>query len=77
MSEEERDFFRRENPLGFILFARNVENPEQVRTLIDDFREAVGRKDAPVLVDQEGGRVQRLRSPYWHDAPAFGKIGAL
>ncbi len=77
LSTEERDFFRWASPLGFILFARNVDNPEQLRTLIRDFREAVGRKDAPVLVDQEGGRVQRLRSPHWHEAPSFGKIGAL
>jgi beta-N-acetylhexosaminidase len=61
---EERDFFRDFSPFGFILFARNVEDPAQLRRLTADLREAVGR-DAPVLVDQEGGRVQRLRAPHW------------
>ena len=60
----ERAFFADYQPFGFILFARNVETPDQLRRLTQDLREAVGR-DAPVLVDQEGGRVQRLRAPYW------------
>lgn len=77
LTAEEKDFFRSENPLGLILFARNIDHPDQVRALIDDFKEAVGREDAPILVDQEGGRVQRLRSPHWFEAPAFGKLGAL
>lgn len=63
---EERAFFRDADPFGFILFARNVEDPEQLRRLTSDLREAVGR-DAPVLVDQEGGRVQRLRAPHWRE----------
>lgn len=63
---EERAFFRDADPFGFILFARNVENPAQVARLTADLRAAVGR-DAPVLVDQEGGRVQRLRAPHWRD----------
>lgn len=63
---EERAFFRDCDPFGFILFARNVENPAQLRALTHDLREAVGR-DAPILVDQEGGRVQRLRSPHWRE----------
>ncbi|MCV2864723.1 glycoside hydrolase family 3 N-terminal domain-containing protein [Albidovulum sediminicola] len=62
----EAAFLREANPLGFILFARNIEAPEQVRRLTDALREAVGR-DAPVLVDQEGGRVQRLRAPHWRE----------
>lgn len=61
---EEVAFFREADPYGFILFARNVETPDQLRRLTGDLRAAVGR-DAPVLVDQEGGRVQRLRSPHW------------
>lgn len=77
MTAEEKAFFKAQNPFGLILFARNVDNPDQVRCLISDFREAVGRPSAPVLVDQEGGRVQRLRKPHWFEAPAFGKIGAL
>jgi beta-N-acetylhexosaminidase len=63
---EERAFFRDADPFGFIVFARNVEDPDQLRRLTADLREAVGR-DAPVLVDQEGGRVQRLRSPHWRE----------
>ncbi|MBC7479139.1 MAG: beta-N-acetylhexosaminidase [Pseudorhodobacter sp.] len=61
---EERAFFAEHQPFGFILFARNVENPAQLRRLTADLRDAVGR-DAPILVDQEGGRVQRLRAPHW------------
>lgn len=63
---EERAFFREADPFGFILFARNVEDPAQLRRLTHDLREAVGRA-APVLVDQEGGRVQRLRAPHWRE----------
>jgi beta-N-acetylhexosaminidase len=63
---EERAFFREADPFGFILFARNVETPEQIRRLTADLREAVGR-EAPVAIDQEGGRVQRLRAPYWRE----------
>lgn len=61
---DERAFFADYQPFGFILFARNVEDPDQLRRLTHDLRDAVGR-DAPILVDQEGGRVQRLRAPYW------------
>ncbi len=64
LSRDEAAFFRAADPWGFILFARNVESPAQVRRLTADLREAVGR-DAPVFVDQEGGRVQRLRAPHW------------
>lgn len=63
---QERAFFRDCDPFGFILFARNVETPVQLRALTADLRDAVGR-DAPILVDQEGGRVQRLRSPHWRE----------
>ncbi len=63
---EERAFFRDCDPFGFILFARNVETPDQLRRLTGALRDAVGR-EAPVLVDQEGGRVQRLRAPYWRE----------
>ena len=62
----EAAFFRDYDPFGFILFARNVETPDQLRRLTADLRAAVGR-DAPILVDQEGGRVQRLRPPHWRD----------
>jgi beta-N-acetylhexosaminidase len=63
---EERAFYREADPFGFIVFARNIETPAQLRRLTADLREAVGR-DAPVLVDQEGGRVQRLRAPHWRE----------
>ncbi len=63
---DEAAFFRDYQPFGFILFARNVENPDQVRRLTADLRAAVGR-NAPILVDQEGGRVQRLRAPHWQE----------
>jgi beta-N-acetylhexosaminidase len=64
----EAAFFRAADPLGFILFRRNVETPEQLRRLTDDLRAAVGR-NAPVLIDQEGGQVARLRPPHWRGWP--------
>ena len=64
----EADFFRHVAPWGFILFARNVDTPDQVRRLTSDLRDAVGR-DAPILIDQEGGRVQRLGPPHWTKWP--------
>lgn len=68
LTADEAAFFREADPWGFILFARNVETPEQLRRLTGDLRAAVGR-EAPVLADQEGGRVQRLRGPIWQDWP--------
>lgn len=64
LTPEEAAFFAGAQPLGFILFARNVETPGQLRRLTGDLRDAVGR-DAPILIDQEGGRVQRLTPPHW------------
>ena len=64
LSAGEAAFFRQADPWGFILFARNVERPEQLRRLTGELRDTVGR-EAPVLVDQEGGRVQRLTLPHW------------
>lgn len=66
LTAAERDFFRDYDPLGFIIFARNVDTPEQLSRLTAELRDSVGR-DAPILVDQEGGRVQRLRAPYWSE----------
>lgn len=63
---DERAFLRDADPFGFIIFARNVETPDQLRRLTADLRAAVGR-DAPILIDQEGGRVQRLRGPQWRE----------
>lgn len=62
LSADEKAFFREADPFGFILFARNLDTPDQIRALCSDFREALGR-DAPITIDQEGGRVQRLRPP--------------
>lgn len=66
LTPEEKRLFADANPFGFILFARNIDTPEQVRALCADMREAVGR-DAPITIDQEGGRVQRLRGPRWRE----------
>ena len=66
LTAQEADFFRDYDPFGFIIFARNVEHPDQLRRLTADLRASVGR-NAPVLIDQEGGRVQRLRSPHWRE----------
>ncbi|MDQ0504426.1 beta-N-acetylhexosaminidase [Xanthobacter agilis] len=76
LSVEERRFFAATAPWGFILFARNVESPDQVRALVADLRAAVGWR-APVLIDQEGGRVQRLRPPHWTDDPPAEAFGTL
>lgn len=76
LSTEERDLFKAADPLGFILFARNIDTPDQVRDLTADLRASVGRPDAIIMIDQEGGRVQRLRPPYWTDYPAMQKFGA-
>lgn len=69
LSPDERAFLRAADPWGFILFARNVDTPAQLARLTADLREAVGR-DALVMTDQEGGRVQRLRAPHWTEWPA-------
>jgi beta-N-acetylhexosaminidase len=66
LTASEADFFRAADPWGFILFARNIETPDQVRRLTGELRAAVGW-DAPVLIDQEGGRVQRMRAPHWRE----------
>ncbi len=76
LSDEEKAFFRAEQPWGFILFGRNVESMEQMRALTGELRAAVGR-DAPVLIDQEGGTVRRLRPPLVRDYPAASVIGRL
>jgi len=73
----ERDFFRDADPLGFILFQRNCDHPDQLRRLVAALRDAVGRADAPVLIDQEGGRVARLKPPHWPAYPAPAAIAAL
>jgi len=69
LSSEEKAFFAKTRPIGLILFARNCATPEQIRALVDEFRATVEMPDALVLIDQEGGRVQRLRPPYWRSYP--------
>jgi beta-N-acetylhexosaminidase len=76
LNNEERAFLRQEDPWGLILFKRNIADREQVRALTHSFRECVGRTDAPVLIDQEGGRVQRMAPPHWCSYPAAGAIEA-
>lgn len=68
VSAAERAFFRSIDPAGFILFARNVVEPAQLRALTDDLRDLSARADLPILIDQEGGRVARMKPPHW---PAF------
>src|SRR5580700_843328 len=76
LTDRERAFFRDAEPWGLILFKRNIETPEQVRRLSESFRAAVGRA-APVLIDQEGGRVQRLGPPEWPAYPPGAAYGRL
>ena len=77
LTADERAFFRDANPWGFILFQRNCATPEQLRKLTASLRDAVGRANAPVLIDQEGGRVQRLRGEHWRKRPAAASFGAI
>lgn len=77
LTADELAFLARTDPWGLILFRRNVDSPDQLRSLTARFREAVGRPQAPVLVDQEGGRVRRLRPPHWPDHPAAALCGRL
>jgi beta-N-acetylhexosaminidase len=77
LTPEERAFFAEVRPWGFILFARNIESPGQVRALTEALRETVGRADAPILIDQEGGRVQRLGPPHWRRFPPGRAYGEL
>ena len=77
LTVSEREFIRAERPWGFILFARNVETPAQVARLVDELRKLVESADAPVLIDQEGGRVQRLGPPHWPVYPPGAVFSAL
>src|ERR1700733_5641483 len=77
LSADERAFMAAERPWGFILFKRNVETPEQVARLVRELRASVGNPDAPVLIDQEGGRVQRLGPPHWPVYPPGAVFGTL
>ncbi len=77
LTPDERAFLRAERPWGFILFKRNIQHKSQAADLISEIRQTVGRPNAPVLIDQEGGRVQRLQPPDWPSYPPgaiFGRI---
>ncbi|MGQ2907310.1 MAG: beta-N-acetylhexosaminidase [Aliihoeflea sp.] len=79
LTPQERAFFQGEAPWAFILFARNLSEPEQIRDLVADLRDCIGRPDAAVFIDQEGGRVQRLRPPlagHYPPADVLGRIHA-
>jgi beta-N-acetylhexosaminidase len=77
LTAAEREFIRIERPWGFILFKRNIETPAQVILLIAELRKETGEPDAPVLIDQEGGRVQRLGPPHWPAYPPGAVFGTL
>lgn len=77
LTDFERDYFRQGKPLGLILFARNLKDKEQIRSLVDAVREAVGDDQFWVLIDQEGGRVQRLRPPLFPALPEMRHLGEL
>lgn len=77
LTAAEREFIRRERPWGFILFKRNVQTPTQVAALVAELRSAANAPDAPVLIDQEGGRVQRLGPPHWPAYPPGAVFSSL
>ena len=77
LTADERAFFRDVRPWGFILFARNIQSPDQIRALVAELRDTVGDARAPVLIDQEGGRVARLKPPGWRERPPAARFGAL
>jgi beta-N-acetylhexosaminidase len=77
LTADERHFMRTARPWGFILFKRNIETPAQVAALVAELRESIGQADAPVLIDQEGGRVQRFGPPHWPVYPPGAVFGTL
>lgn len=77
LTPEEAAFFAAHKPLGFILFRRNIDTPEQVRALIRDLKAAAGHDHVLFLIDQEGGRVQRLKPPHWPDYPPAARFEAV
>src|SRR5690242_7700654 len=77
LTDSERDFFRDADPAGFILFKRNCETRDQLRRLTDSLRQLTGRPDVPILIDQEGGRVARMKPPEWVAFPAAERFAQL
>jgi len=77
LTADEQSFFRDANPAGYILFARNIEHPDQLRALTDALRSLGGRDNLPILIDQEGGRIARLGPPHWRVWPAAAALSGL
>ncbi len=77
LTDAEREFYLNHRPVGFILFQRNCDNPHQIKSLIAEFKVLVADEDALILIDQEGGRVQRLKPPHWRQAPSAATFGTL
>jgi len=77
VTADERALFKACDPAGYILFGRNIKDPAQVRALTDNLRDIAGREDLFIMIDQEGGRVARMRSPHWPDFPASARFDEL
>lgn len=77
LTPEERALFKRADPFGFILFKRNCQDPEQLRYLIFELQQAVGRADVQIAIDEEGGRVSRLQPPHWPQYPSARAFGIM
>ncbi len=77
LSNEEIEFFSKVNPYGYILFARNCESPEQIKALTSQLKKLSGRDNLPILIDQEGGRVARLKPPHFPAFPPAGKFAEM
>ena len=77
LTNEEREFFTAQQPYGFIIFKRNIDNPAQVKALVEELKSTVKHKFVPILIDQEGGRVARLKPPHWPEFPCCGNFEAM
>ncbi len=77
LSDEEKYFFAKSNPLGINLFARNISNKEQIKTLLTEIKTAIGRDDILIAIDQEGGRVRRLAEPEFRSYTSAFNLGSL
>lgn len=77
LSSEEKEFFSKSKPVGFILFSRNIQDKKQLRSLVDSLRDTVENPKAPILIDQEGGRVSRLKEPHWFHPPTAATFGDI
>jgi beta-N-acetylhexosaminidase len=74
LTPDEKDFFQTHQPLGFILFGRNIQDKPQVKALVEELKSTVSHYDPPILIDQEGGRVARLKAPHWYHAPSAAEL---